>query len=58
MVFEQGATKVAVVQLDLIGFPSVLSARVHKQVPRIAADNILIGSSHTHSAELLWFSRS
>jgi hypothetical protein len=50
MVFEQGATKVAVVQLDLIGFPSVLSARVHKQVPRMAADNILIGSSHTHSA--------
>lgn len=50
MVFEQGETKVAVVQLDLIGFPSVLSARVFKQVPRIAADNILIGSSHTHSA--------
>jgi hypothetical protein len=50
MVFEQGATKVAVVQLDLLGFPSVLCARVHKQVPRIPADNILIGSTHTHSA--------
>ncbi len=50
MVFEQGETKVAVVQLDLIGFPSVLCARVFKQVPRIPADNILIGSSHTHSA--------
>ncbi len=50
MVFEQGETKVAVVQLDLIGFPSVLAARVFKQVPRIPADNILIGSSHTHSA--------
>jgi hypothetical protein len=50
MVFQQGETKVAVVQLDLIGFPSVLCARVHKQVPRIPADNILIGSSHTHSA--------
>lgn len=50
MVFEQGDTKVAFVQLDLLGFPSVLCARVHKQVPRIAADNILIGSTHTHSA--------
>ena len=50
MVFQQGETKVAVVALDLIGFPSVLSARVHKQVPRIPAENILIGSTHTHSA--------
>ncbi|MCA9096553.1 MAG: neutral/alkaline non-lysosomal ceramidase N-terminal domain-containing protein, partial [Planctomycetaceae bacterium] len=50
MVFEQGETRVAVVQLDLLGFPSVLCARVHKQVPRILAENILIGSTHTHSA--------
>jgi hypothetical protein len=50
VVFQQGETKVAVVQLDLLGFPSVLTARVHKQVPRIPANNILIGSTHTHSA--------
>lgn len=50
MVFEQGETRVAVVQLDLLGFPSVLCARVHQQVPRIPAENILIGSTHTHSA--------
>ena len=50
MVFQQGETKVAIVQLDLLGFPSVLCARIHKQVPRIPADNILIGSTHTHSA--------
>jgi hypothetical protein len=50
MVLQQGETKVAVVQLDLLGFPSVLTARVHKQVPRIPAENILIGSTHTHSA--------
>jgi hypothetical protein len=50
MVFERGETKVAIVQLDLLGFPSILCARVHKQVPRIPADNILIGSTHTHSA--------
>jgi hypothetical protein len=50
MVLQQGDTKVAIVQLDLLGFPSVLTARVHKQVPRISAENILIGSTHTHSA--------
>ncbi|MBX3415908.1 MAG: hypothetical protein KF708_24720 [Pirellulales bacterium] len=50
MVFEQGDTKVGVVQLDLLGFPSVLCDRIRKQVPRIAAENILIGSTHTHSA--------
>lgn len=50
MVLVQGDTKVAIVQLDLLGFPSVLSARVHEQVPRIGADHILIGSTHTHSA--------
>ena len=50
MVFQQGETKVAIVQLDLLGFPSVLCARIHKLVPRIPADNMLIGSTHTHSA--------
>lgn len=50
IVFEQGETRVAVVQLDLLGFPSILCARVCKQVPRIPAANILIGSTHTHSA--------
>jgi hypothetical protein len=50
MVLQRGETKVAVVQLDLLGFPSVLTARVHKQVPRIPSENILIGSTHTHSA--------
>jgi hypothetical protein len=50
MVFEQGDTRVAVVQLDLLGFPSILCDRARKQVPRIPAENILIGSTHTHSA--------
>ncbi len=50
LVLQQGETRVAIVQLDLLGFPSVLCSRVHKQVPRIPAENILIGSTHTHSA--------
>jgi hypothetical protein len=41
---------VAVVGLDLLGFPSVLGDRVRAKVPRIPAESILIGSTHTHSA--------
>ena len=36
--------------LDLLGFPSVLGDRVRAKVSRIPAQNILIGSTHTHSA--------
>lgn len=50
MVLEQGDTKTAIVQLDLLGFPSILCSRVREQVSRIPAENILIGSTHTHSA--------
>jgi hypothetical protein len=50
MVFKNGKTTVAVVGLDLLGFPSVLGDRVRAKVPRIPAKNILIGASHTHSA--------
>ena len=50
IVFRQGDTSVAVVQLDLLGFPAVLGNRVCALVPRIPTENILIGSTHTHSA--------
>jgi hypothetical protein len=50
IVFSKGETSVAVVSLDLLGFPSVLGDRVRARVPRIPAANILIGSTHTHSA--------
>src|SRR5882724_7983026 len=50
IVFRQGDVSVAVVQLDLLGFPSVLGSRVCAQVPRLPKTNILIGSTHTHSA--------
>jgi hypothetical protein len=49
-VFEQGTTRVAVVSLDLLGFPSVLGDRVRKLVDRIPAENILIAATHCHSA--------
>jgi hypothetical protein len=50
LVLESGQTRVAIVSLDLLGFPAVLCDRVRGQVPRVPAENILIGSTHTHSA--------
>jgi hypothetical protein len=50
VVFRNGDVSVAVVALDLLGFPSALGDRVRAQASRIPADHILIGSTHTHSA--------
>ena len=50
IVYKKGETSVAVVSIDVIGFPSVLGDRVRAKVKRIPAENILIGSTHTHSA--------
>ena len=50
LVVKQGDVAVAIVGLDLLGFPSVLGDRVRAKVPRIPARNVLIGSTHTHSA--------
>ncbi len=49
-VVKQGDTCVAFVGLDLLGFPSVLCDRVRAMVPAIPPEQILIGSTHTHSA--------
>lgn len=50
LVVQNGETSVAIVSLDLLGFPSVLCNRVRAKVPRLDPKNILIGSTHTHSA--------
>jgi len=50
MVFRSGSETVAVVGLDLLGYPSVLCDRVRTLVPRLPPTGILIGSTHTHSA--------
>jgi hypothetical protein len=47
---QRGTTKVVIVGLDLLGFPGVLGDRVRARVPQVAAQNILIGATHTHSA--------
>jgi hypothetical protein len=50
IVLQRDDVPVAIVSLDLLGFPSVLCHKVRALVPRIPAENILIGSTHTHSA--------
>jgi hypothetical protein len=50
IVFRKADVSVAVVSLDLLGFPSTLCERVRSRVSRIPGKNILIGSTHTHSA--------
>ena len=44
-----GATKVAIVSADFLGFPSVLGQRARALVKGIPPENILIGATHTHS---------
>jgi hypothetical protein len=50
IVFRKADVTVAVVSLDLLGFPSPLCEKVRSRVGRIPGKNILIGSTHTHSA--------
>ncbi len=50
MVLEKGDTRIAIVGIDNLGWPSVLANKVRKLVPSIPPENILIGVTHTHSA--------
>jgi hypothetical protein len=50
VVVEHGSTRLAIVSVDALGFPSALGKRVAAAVPEIPAANLLIGATHTHSA--------
>ncbi len=50
MVLEKGGVRVAFVCLDSLGWPKVLGDKIRARVPGIPPENILIGSTHTHSA--------
>jgi hypothetical protein len=50
LVLRNGDTTIAVVVLDVLGFPSALGDRVRAKVGRIPPENILIAATHTHSA--------
>lgn len=50
MVFEQGNTRFAIVNVDNLGWTSILGNRSRALIKGIAPENILIGATHTHSA--------
>jgi hypothetical protein len=50
IVFEKNGTKVAIVNIDNLGWPSALGDQTRALVKSIPAQNILIGATHTHSA--------
>jgi hypothetical protein len=50
LVLRSGGETVAIVSVDLLGFPSVLGDRARAMAPRIKPEKILIGATHTHSA--------
>ena len=50
LVMESGDTRVAIVGLDVIGFPAALCEHVRGRIEGIPGAHVLIGSTHTHSA--------
>lgn len=50
LVVANGDTKVAICSVDFLGFPSALGNRIRAKVTGIKPENILIGSTHAHSA--------
>ncbi|CAN5335285.1 hypothetical protein BH09BAC4_BH09BAC4_45680 [soil metagenome] len=48
-VFEKGGTRVAIVSVDNLGWPSVLGNKSRALIKGIPPQNILIGCTHTHS---------
>ena len=49
-VFESGETRVAIASMPFLGFPGHLCERVRAKVTGVPKENILIGSTHCHSA--------
>ena len=50
MVLEKGNEKIAIVNIDNLGWPAALGNRARKLIKDIPFNNILIGATHTHSA--------
>lgn len=48
-VFEKGSTRIAIVSIDNLGWPSVLGNKSRALIKGIPPQNILIGATHTHS---------
>ena len=50
IVLEKGATRVAIVSVDNLGWPAYLGDRSRKLIKGISPGNVLIGATHAHSA--------
>jgi len=50
MVLEKGPEKIAIVNIDNLGWPAALGNRARKMITDIPFNNIMIGATHTHSA--------
>jgi hypothetical protein len=50
MVLEKGDEKIAIVNIDNLGWPAALGNKSRKLIKDIPFENILIGVTHTHSA--------
>ncbi|MEM6630483.1 MAG: hypothetical protein AAF694_12465 [Bacteroidota bacterium] len=50
IVLVKDSVKVAIVNIDNLGWPAVLGDKSRALIPHIPADHILIGATHTHSA--------
>jgi hypothetical protein len=50
LVFEKGATRIAIVSVDNLGWSSALADRSRVLITGIPHENVLIGATHTHSA--------
>lgn len=49
MVFEKGSIRIAIVNIDNLGWTSILGNKSRVLIKGIPAENILIGATHTHS---------
>lgn len=49
MVLEKGGTRIAIVNIDNLGWPSVLGNKSRALIKGIAPENVIIGCTHTHS---------
>jgi len=49
LVFEKGGVRVAIVNVDNLGWPAALGNKSRALIKGIAPENILIGATHTHS---------
>lgn len=50
LVLEKGDTRIAIVNVDNLGWPAALGNKSRELIKNIPTENILIGATHTHSA--------